>query len=384
MKTRSMIHNLRLVSRTKYGPTGQVLVDRGYAYIAPMEDVGVTMVDVRRAEQPQVVAQVPLPAGVHTKKVQVAGDVMVIAHERQPRFDGRPAPGGIAMYDISLPGKPRPLGFFAPKAAACTASGSWTADMLIYRRRRRDSPTSSIPTGVPRIIDLSQPNKPEEVGRWWIPGLWTAGGEQPNWPDGMNVRVHGTPFVVGDRCYLGCVDWGWAILDMTDLRAPGLITRHTFHPPFGDMLHTALPFPSRKLVICTQEAIYKHADPRDGEKFMWIVDVREERNPISVAAFRVRPDGLAHPDYRFGPHNIHENRPGSLQREDRVYLTYFAGGLRIVDIKDPMAPQEIAWYVPEVSRPAPQSNDVYVDSDGLIYLVDRFEGVLDILEHDGI
>ena len=381
-----MIHNLRLVSRTKYGPTGagQVLVDRGYAYIAPMEDVGVTIVDVRRAEQPQVVAQVPLPAGVHTKKVQVAGDVMVIAHERQPRFDGRPAPGGIAMYDISLPAEPRPLGFFVTEGrgvhrfwfvdgryAHLSATAEGFSDKLYSDQ-------------IYRIIDLAQPNKPEEVGRWWIPGLWTAGGEQPNWPDGMNVRVHGAPFVVGDRCYLGCVDWGWAILDMADMRRPGLITRHTFHPPFGDMLHTALPFPSRKLVICTQEAIYKHADPRDGEKFMWIVDIREERNPIPVAAFRVRPDGLAHPDYRFGPHNIHENRPGSLQREDRVYLTYFAGGLRIVDIKDPMTPQEIAWYVPEVSRPAPQSNDVYVDSDGLIYLVDRFEGVLDILEHDGI
>lgn len=48
-----------------------------------------------------------------------------------------------------------------------------------------------------------------------------------------------------------------------------------------------------------------------------------------------------------------------------------------------MRPQEIAWYVPQVSTGVPQSNDVYVDADGLIYLVDRIEGTLDILEHAG-
>ncbi|MCL6649956.1 MAG: hypothetical protein K6U89_16680, partial [Chloroflexi bacterium] len=92
------------------------------------------------------------------------------------------------------------------------------------------------------------------------------------------------------------------------------------------------------------------------------------------------PDGLAHPDYRFGPHNVHENRPGSFQSEELIFLTYFAGGLRVVDIRDPFRPREVAWYVPEVSSGVPQSNDVYVDADGLVYLVDRLEGVLDILE----
>jgi hypothetical protein len=40
--------------------------------------------------------------------------------------------------------------------------------------------------------------------------------------------------------------------------------------------------------------------------------------------------------------------------------------------------------VPEIPGGVPQSNDVYVGADGLIYLVDRFDGSLEILEHDGV
>ena len=56
-----------------------------------------------------------------------------------------------------------------------------------------------------------------------------------------------------------------------------------------------------------------------------------------------------------------------------VYCTWFAGGLRIVDLADPSAPEEVGYYVPEPARgrAGPMTNDVDVDDRGLIYLVDR-------------
>ena len=56
-------------------------------------------------------------------------------------------------------------------------------------------------------------------------------------------------------------------------------------------------------------------------------------------------------------------------------------GLRLFDIADPFAPVEVGHYVPD---PAPganraSSNDVTMDTRGLIYLVDRIRGV-DIIE----
>ena len=78
-------------------------------------------------------------------------------------------------------------------------------------------------------------------------------------------------------------------------------------------------------------------------------------------------------------HQCHERMTSSL-----VYLTWFRGGLRIVDIADPMRPREVGHFIPTPGKGerTVMSNDVYVDDNGLIYLVDRLNG-LDILEYTG-
>jgi hypothetical protein len=67
-----------------------------------------------------------------------------------------------------------------------------------------------------------------------------------------------------------------------------------------------------------------------------------------------------------------------------VHAVWFGGGLRIIDVADPMAPREVGYFIPEPvgGRAAPQSNDVMLDSRGLIYVVDRHVG-FDVLEFNG-
>ena len=64
-----------------------------------------------------------------------------------------------------------------------------------------------------------------------------------------------------------------------------------------------------------------------------------------------------------------------------VYATWFSGGLRVIDVADPITPKEVAYFIPEPfgDEPSPQSNDVDVDDRGLIYVLDRNRG-LEILE----
>jgi hypothetical protein len=79
---------------------------------------------------------------------------------------------------------------------------------------------------------------------------------------------------------------------------------------------------------------------------------------------------------RFGAHQFQEHMEGTL-----LYCAWFAGGLRIVDIADPQAPQEVGFFIPEPApgKAAPQTNDVETDSRGLVYIVDRYAG-FDVLE----
>jgi hypothetical protein len=79
--------------------------------------------------------------------------------------------------------------------------------------------------------------------------------------------------------------------------------------------------------------------------------VREPTNPVQIAAFPTP----AEEDYckkgaKFGPHNLHENRPGSFQSEQLIFATYQNAGVRVFDIADPFAPREVAHFVP----PAPE------------------------------
>ena len=106
-------------------------------------------------------------------------------------------------------------------------------------------------------------------------------------------------------------------------------------------------------------------------------DNQVKSNPISVATFPEPTDK----DYlkvggHFGPHNIHENRPGSFQSEELIFATYQNAGVRVYDIRNQLRPQEVAGFV----SPTPparwvdrdpigrvlHSADVYVDKNGLL------------------
>lgn len=62
-------------------------------------------------------------------------------------------------------------------------------------------------------------------------------------------------------------------------------------------------------------------------------------------------------------------------------MAWFSSGLRAVDISDPYSPKEVGYYVPQPGKgqKTVKSNDVSRSDNGLLYLMDRYEG-LEILE----
>jgi hypothetical protein len=142
--------------------------------------------------------------------------------------------------------------------------------------------------------------------------------------------------------------------------------------------------------VVLDEAVLDHQE--DGLKLIWMLDIREPTNPVSISTFPTPAEA----DYvgkggHFGPHNLHENRPGSFVSSELIFATYQNAGIRVFDIKDQYRPIETAAFVP----PAParlvdhrpgrarviQSCDVFVDAEGLVYSND-YNGGLYILEYD--
>jgi len=144
-----------------------------------------------------------------------------------------------------------------------------------------------------------------------------------------------------------------------------------------------LAVPGTPVLVVAEESVRNAG--ADGVKMVWLVDVRDETKPVPIAAFPIPQGDFCARGGRFGPHNIHENRPGSKNDDLLIYLCYFSAGIRIVDISNPFRPVETGFFVPPapVGQPAIQINDVFVDAEGLIYITDRVGGGLYILEYTG-
>src|ERR1041384_3025348 len=102
---------------------------------------------------------------------------------------------------------------------------------------------------------------------------------------------------------------------------------------------------------------------------------------------------------RFGAHSSNESFT-PIYYKRLLFVTYFNAGVRAVDVRDPYRPKEIAYYIPAITdktdkrcvpaggggkacKVAVQTNNVEVDDRGYIYIVDRANTGMHILELTG-
>lgn len=330
--------------------------------------MGTSILDVSDVANPRLVHQMRAPEGGHTHKVQVADGLLLTNHEAFR--GGMPERVGLAVYDLSDPHLPREVGFWDS-----TGKG-------VHRIVYEGGPyayVSATPDGFEEriwvVVDVSDPEHPVERARWWWPGM--KQGETRTWPESESRSVHHA-MVHGDRAYLGFWDSNMVILDISDLDDIGVVSHLQWE--VGGHTHTCLPMPGRDIVVVTDEAISNECE---GDPHMVrVVDVSDETSP-EVVAICPPPEGdFCERGLRFGAHCLHENRPGSYRSAEVVFTTYFNGGLRVYDLADPVDPRDIAHWIPECppGQAACQINDVWVAEDLLVYVTDRVNGGVYILE----
>jgi len=392
MQAGSDAWNTRLVGHhdlNGHGDGMQVLKVGRFLYVSHLgrSPMALSILDVSDPAGPRLVRQLPHEPNTHRHKVQIAGTTLIQNCEKPddpPAGEDPPPVTGMAVFDLSDPTDPRRVGFHPVGGKG------------VHRMWYSEPPYAHVSAFLPgargrgyQIVDLSQPTAPRMAGCWWVPG--SRDDDPDPWPRFHAEAEHWIHGIVphGNRAYVSCTDAGFALLDISDVAAPRLLGHVNWHPPYGGFLHTALPLPGRRLVLGVCESIADDA-AEDGDKRIWVLDVREERQPVVISSFpRPRPPrGAPWNDYarrpgRFGPHNVHENRPGSFQSETLIFSTWFNAGLRVTDLSDPDRPVEVGYFVPPPppGRDAPQSNDLYLDTDGLIYMTDRYGGGLHVIEY---
>src|SRR5918994_5932192 len=74
---------IKQIGRMDLPGGGSVVVEDGYAYVGHIEPPhGTSIIDVRDPKNPKLVAQLEVPEGIHSHKVRVSGNVMLINYER--------------------------------------------------------------------------------------------------------------------------------------------------------------------------------------------------------------------------------------------------------------------------------------------------------------
>jgi hypothetical protein len=427
----ALARNVRRLGHLDLPGAGQVTVAGSYAYIGHIpnkQNLGTSIVDIVDPAKPRLVASVTLDDPTsHSHKVRVAGDLMVINHERNPTPIGRRAEqmpgvrrelrealgreparaelarklniseaaiveieaaekqpyrnGGFRIYDVADPSKPKLI------------HHQLTGGIGVHRFDM-DERYAYISTEMDGFIgnilvtyDLRDPKNPQEVSRWWMPGQNIAAGEKPNWFGKRHRLHHALRF--GNEMFASCWHDGFRIVDVADLSKPKTVAAYNYHPPFPEPTHTAMPVPGKiggKRIALTideedQAQSANEEEARRGRPHagICVFDISDYANVKPLSLFEVseldspfaRTAGA-----RFGAHQFHERMTGTL-----VHAVWFGGGLRIIDVADPMAPREVGYFIPEpvAGRTAPQSNDVMLDARGLIYVVDRLAG-FDVLE----
>ena len=184
----------------------QIMVHKDHAYIGQARYGGFSIVDVTNPREPAPAGFVPTAPGTLNIHLQVHDNLLLVvdganlfsvygspqayySHSMEGwssnRFGQRGVDfmAGMRVYDISAPTEPRQIGYFQIEGLGLHRIW-YDGGRYAYASALLDGYSDHILL----IIDMSDPSQPKEAGRWWVSGMWRAGGETPDWTSGRVAR----------------------------------------------------------------------------------------------------------------------------------------------------------------------------------------------------
>ena len=438
-------NNMRLVgindlqARSAYQPTIHKQGNRYIAYIGhhggtpdvpkPVNKMtgqaefnGTSIVDVTDPKQPKYLKHIPAQEGLSesggAQMVQVCdgrtlpkGDPGKVYLLRN--FGGQ----GHEMWDVTRPDSPS----FITRVSwnlKDTHKNTWECDTGIaflvsgvqtWRIRR-----------MTEVFDLSDPAKPVKIRDFGLVG------QEPGTSGTVPTDLHGmiSTGPQGNRVYIGYGTNKGGIMQIVDRDkllngAKEPTPDNLRYPEIAQMpmsafngAHTTFPMldmpvaefsedrdgKTRDIVMIVDEAILNECgEPR---QMVWFADVTTETRPMMISSYTV-PEASGHfcqRGGRFGSHSSNESMAPVFYKK-MVFISFFNAGVRALDIRDPYHPVEAGYFIPSITaatdkrcvkidekercKVAIQTNNVETDERGYIYIVDRANTGLHVLELTG-
>jgi hypothetical protein len=351
------------------GFNGDVWVHRRAAYvgswgiggICPVH--GVRAISVRIPTRPRVVSRFArFPA-------TTAEDVWVGAVET-PSFRGdlaavgiqrcrRSAPfAGLALFDVTRPGRPRLLARLPSEAGVRgvhelsvvqRADGRVLALLAV--------PHSLLATegrkGDVRIVDVTNPRSPQELADWDFrrDGPVAERADLVARRGSLELYAHSVaPYAGGQRAFVSHWDAGTVFLDLADPANPVYLGRTAYAGGVHGNAHSGAFAPGEALFVQNDEVgdFYATGTERRAWGFQRIFDVSNPGAPVQIGRFATEAsipgrDGRIR---RGGFYSVHNNViVGQLQ-----VVSWYSDGVRIVSLRNPRRPRQVGFFVPPPRR----------------------------------
>jgi len=437
--------NMRLVgqddlhARSAYQPVIHRQGDRWIAYVGhhggsrfnPLtgqtEQNGTSIVDVTDPRRPGYLHHIPGAPG----EAEAGGASMVRVCDGKTLPKGDPAAtyllrtlGNLSheVWDVSVPEQPRHVTTVV-QGLDGTHKNWWECGTGIAYLVSDGRPAGWRTNRMTKIYDLSDPAQPRFIRDFGLPGQQP--GASGTAPEGLHgpISYKGRVYIAygtGAKGVLQIVDRDKLLKGDPQAAEPFAPTaENLLYPQIGrlDMSpdwggHTAFPVLGvpvadraanssgrvRDLVVLVSESLRNEC--QEVRQLTFMVDVTDPSKPFSVSTFEVpeSPGRFCSRGGRFGPHSSNESfAPVYYGRV--VFIAHFNAGVRAVDIRDPFNPREAGFYIPAVTlrtdkrcvmtggadrcKVAIQTNNVEVDDRGYIYIVDRADTGMHILELTG-
>lgn len=337
---------------------------------------------------------------------------------------------GHQVFDVSDPARPRlvsriPAGHTHKNWWECDTGFAFivSGNQPPWRTRR-----------MTQVFDLNDPANPVHIRDFGLPGQQAtetgpeAGGHASHAEHGaIPTELHGgiSTGPEGNRVYFGYGTNSGGMMQIVDrerllsgpkeptdanLRAPEIarlvmmpwVGAHTAYPllrmPIAEFQHDARGA-VRDFVMIVSESL-RNECREEARQMVWFADITVETHPMVVSNWTV-PEASGHfcsRGGRFGAHSSNESFAPVFHKK-LAFIAFFNAGVRTLDIRNPYQPREVGHYIPPITdrtaercvpvdgrqrcKRAIQTNNVETDARGYVYIVDRANTGVHILEVTG-